>query len=156
MDDSILRRQLLELLDGGSAHITFEDVVADFPADRINSRISGVPYSPWELLEHMRRAQFDLLDFIRNPKYAAPAWPDDYWPPKNREATETQWRRAVENFESDLDELKAMVKDPKQDLTAQLSHGPKYNLLREILLAADHSAYHLGELVVLKRALGIF
>jgi hypothetical protein len=155
VDASTLRRQLLELLKGGSAHITFQQVLADFPMDHINSRVSGIPYSPWELIEHMRITQFDILDFIRNPDYAERKWPEEYWPPKGKKATEREWKQTIDRFRDDLDALRAIVKDSRTDLTAPLPHAPKYDTLREILLAADHSAYHLGQVVALRRALKI-
>lgn len=156
MDETVLRNQLLKLLDGGNAHMSFQDAVADFPIEKINLRISEIPYSTWELVEHMRIGQTDILDFIKNPNYLELKWPDEYWPPKDQEADEESWLRTVKDFQNDLDALKEIVKDPQTNFTDPLPHAPKYTILREILLAADHNAYHIGQIISLRRILKIY
>ena len=151
--DRALREHLLYLLRGGGAHIHFEDALKDFPAELINARADGVPYTPWRLLEHMRIAQWDILEFSRSAAHVSPEWPDGYWPDEGAEATEDDWRRSVESFRSDLREMEALVEDASSDLYARIPHGEGQTLLREALLVADHNAYHLGALVTLRRAL---
>jgi hypothetical protein len=112
MDLEILRDELLALLEGGNAHVTFKDAVADFPLDQINSRVPAIPYSAWELIEHMRIAQYDILDFIKNPDYEELKCPNEYWPPREKEATEETWRNTIKEFQDDLEALKEIVKDP--------------------------------------------
>ena len=151
--DRALREHLLYLLRGGGAHIKFEEVVKDFPAHFINAKVEGVPYTPWQLLEHMRIAQWDIVEFSRTAAHASPEWPEGYWPDKSKEASEDDWRRSVERFREDLRRMEALVEDEAGDLYAALPHGEGQTLLREALLVADHNAYHLGALVTLRRAL---
>lgn len=153
MDRAILCDQLLRLLEGGNAHITFRRAIANLSLDQINSRVPDIPYSVWGLVEHMRIAQFDILDFIRNPDYMQPKWPDEYWPAEGQEATEETWNKTIKAFEDDMEALKEIVKNPQTDFTAPLPHAPKYTVLREILLVADHNSYHIGQIVSLRRAL---
>lgn len=156
MDSNVLRHQLTKLLEGANAHISFQNAVKNFPMDHINMRAAGIPYSCWELIEHMRIAQYDILDFIRNPEYSEMKWPDEYWPAKDKEATAEIWQQTIKIFENDLDVLKDIVKDPGTDFTGPLPHAPKYNILREILLVADHNAYHTGQIITIRRALNIY
>jgi len=153
-NDHILRKQLEELLAGGHAHMGFERVVESFPVDQINTRAPNFPYTPWHLLEHMRIAQWDILAFIQDPNHVSPTWPEGYWPSREKEADSNQWSKTVEEFRSDLKSLREIVADPNNDLTAPLPHGDKYNILREILIVADHNAYHLGELAAFRQILG--
>lgn len=151
--EKALREHLLYLLRGGGAHIHFEEAVKDFPAELVNRRAEGVPYTPWHLLEHMRIAQRDILEFSRNPKHVSPEWPEGYWPEKGREAGEDDWQKSVESFRADLRAMQELVEDPSTDLYAPIPHGGGQTILREALLVADHNAYHLGALVTLRRAL---
>jgi hypothetical protein len=151
--DKALREHLIYLLRGGGAHIKFEEVVKDFPAGLMNGRAAGVPYTPWQLLEHMRIAQWDILEFTRSASHVSPAWPEGYWPDKGAEAGEGEWRRSVESFRGDLRAMQGLVADPATDLYAPVPHGEGQTILREALLVADHNAYHLGALVTLRRAL---
>jgi len=151
--DKSLREHLLYLLRGGGAHINFEDALKDFPAELYNAKAEGVPYTPWQLLEHMRIAQWDILEFSRSAAHVSPAWPEGYWPDKAAEADESAWRRSVEQFREDLRAVEALVADDANDLYARIPHGDGQTLLREALLVADHNAYHLGALVTLRRAL---
>ncbi len=151
--DRSLREHLLYLLRGGGAHIKFEEALKDFPVELINTRAAGVPYTPWHLLEHMRIAQWDILEFSRASAHVSPDWPEGYWPDKAREATEEDWRRSVEGFRADLRAVESLVEDEARDLHARIPHGEGQTFLREALLVADHNAYHLGALVTLRRAL---
>src|SRR5919202_1914180 len=115
-NDQALREHLLYLLRGGGAHIDFETLIADFPAQAINGRVRGVPYTPWQVLEHMRIAQWDILEFSRDASHVSPPWPEGYWPDKGREATEDDWRESVESFRRDLRAMEALVEDSSTDL----------------------------------------
>ncbi|MDE1871106.1 MAG: DinB family protein [Candidatus Micrarchaeota archaeon] len=152
--DKIVREQLLSLLKGGNAHIRFNDAVRGFPAKHINSTLPNVPYSFWHLLEHMRITQNDILDFIENPRYRYLGWPKDYWPRKGSMATKRDWGDSIASFNSDSERLQGIVRNPKIDLYAKIPHGTGQSIAREIMLVADHTAYHLGEFVVMKRAIG--
>jgi hypothetical protein len=132
----------------------FDQAVADFPLEQINTQPPGLPYTPWRLLEHIRIAQRDILDFIRDTAYVSPEWPEGYWPPQSEEADEERWRRTIEQFMADRRELEKIVKDPDTDLSASMPQGQKYNVLREILVAADHNAYHIGEFALMREAMG--
>jgi hypothetical protein len=151
--DRSLREHLLYLLRGGGAHAKFDEVVDDFPFELVNARAAGVPYTPWQLLEHMRIAQWDIVEFSLRAAHVSPAWPDGYWPDKSGEAGRDDWRRSVEGFRADLRRMEALVEDEANDLHARIPHGEGQTLLREALLVADHNAYHLGALVTLRRAL---
>lgn len=149
-----LRKQLSSLLEGGSAHLKFGEVVDTFPLDSINERLSNIPYSPWQLLEHMRITQFDILDFVVNPRYKYMKWPEDYWP-KRKRATEKQWNESLSMFRNDSMELQRIINSKDTDFYSRIPHGTGQTILREMLLVADHNAYHLGEMVVMQRLLGI-
>ena len=125
-----LRTQLLELIDGGHAHMSLEQATDSFPMDRINERPPNVPYSPWALVEHIRRAQEDILKFIQDPGYKSPPWPEGYWPAQDEEADESQWHATLRSCYSDLKALRTMVEDPETDLTGDLPHAPGYSLLQ--------------------------
>lgn len=149
-----LREHLLYLLGGGGAHVDFESVVADFSVEAANQRIDGLPYTAWAVLEHMRIAQSDILEFSRNADHVSPKWPEGYWPASGESVDAEGWNKSVEAFRSDLKEMKDLVADPSVDLFAQIPHGTGQTILREALLVADHNAYHLGVLVTMKRLLG--
>jgi hypothetical protein len=149
--DAALREHLLYLLRGGGAHISFDDTVKDFPVELINRKVEGVPYTPWQVLEHMRLAQWDILEFSRDAAHVSPAWPEGYWSKDDGDAE--KWHATIETFRADLEAVCALVEDPATDLYARIPHGEGQTILREALLVADHNAYHLGVLVVLKRAL---
>lgn len=152
--DKIIREQLLSLLKGGNAHIRLEDVAKGFPKSFMNANVPNVPYTCWHLIEHMRIAQHDILDFIENPNYEEMDWPDDYWPPKGKTATSKEWQKSIDMFNNDSRKLQAIIKNPKTNLYAKIPHGTGQNIARETMLVADHNAYHLGELVLMKRAIG--
>lgn len=155
-NDQSLRKHLVELLDGGHAHATFDQVVADFPPKLRGEMPKGLPHSGWMLLEHLRLAQWDILDFSRNPKYKAAKWPDDYWPANPAPPSAAAWNKSVQSFRADLDEMKKLVRNPKTDLFAPIPWGDGQTILREAMLLADHNAHHLGQLIDVRRMLGIW
>lgn len=154
--DRELRRQLVALLRGGQAYMPFDEVVGDFPPEHYNTRVPNAPYTFWHLLEHLRFAQWDILDYIRNPQYIWPNWPADYWPAPEAVTDAAGWARTLAQFTADRDALIALVQDPATDLTAPLPHAPQHNLLREVLLVANHNAYHSGELAILRGVMGLW
>jgi hypothetical protein len=153
-EDSVLRKQLVDLLRGGNAHVDFEKAIAGLPAKLRGARVASLPYSAWGLLEHLRLAQWDILEFVRNPKHVSPKWPEGYWPKDDAPADSAAWDASVAAFRHDLNALQALVKNPATNLSAPIPHGDGQTILREALLAADHNAYHLGEMVALRRLLG--
>jgi uncharacterized damage-inducible protein DinB len=152
--DRILREHLLYLLKGGGAHLDFDAAIADLPTELRGARPPNVPHTPWRLLEHLRIAQWDILEFSRNPRHVSPKFPEGYWPEKDAPPTETAWDQSVVAFRADLQEMQNLVANPATDLMAAIPHGEGQTILREALLVADHNAYHLGQLVVVRRALG--
>ena len=153
-DDADLRQHLIKLLDGGQAHARFEDAVKDFPAELQSRRPGGVPYSAWELLEHLRIAQWDILEFSRDRNHVSPEWPRGYWPEGGAPPDAGAWDKSIAAIRSDLEALRGLVANPRTDLFARIPHGDGQTILREALLAADHNAYHLGQLVMLRKLLG--
>ena len=151
--DQVVREQLLFLLRGGNAHMSFDQAVADFPIERINSLPPNVSYTPWHLLEHIRIAQWDILEFTRDPDHVSPRWPEGYWPSPDEQADEVKWETTISDFRADLRALQDMVEDSSTDLYAPLGHATDYTVLREILLVADHNAYHIGEFAVLRQVM---
>ncbi|HEV7860822.1 MAG TPA: DinB family protein [Pyrinomonadaceae bacterium] len=151
--DKSLREHLLYLLRGGGAHLDFETVIKDFPAESINREIAHLPYTAWQLLEHMRIAQSDILEFSRSALHVSPDWPKGYWPESAREALASDWNKSVEAFRRDLAAMESLVADTSINLFEPLAHGEGQTVLREALLVADHNAYHLGALVNIKRIL---
>lgn len=148
-----LRKHLDILLRMKGAHLSFEEAVAKFSPELRGVKPAGAPHSAWELLEHMRLAQDDILDFSRNPKYREKKFPDDYWPATEAPPSEEAWTASVARFESDLEEMRALIARTEHDLLAKIAHGKGQTLLREALLVADHNAYHLGQLVFLRKML---
>ncbi len=151
--DTALRAQLVALLEGGQAHARFEDVLRDWPDALRGAKPAGAAHSPWQVLEHMRIAQRDILEFSRNPHYRAMNWPDDYWPAGQAPGSVEDWDRSIAQIRLDLDALKALIEDSDADLYAPFAWGEGQTLLREALLVADHNAYHLGEMMTLRRTL---
>ena len=145
---------LVELLDGGHAHITFEDAVKNWPAKLQGIRPKGAAHSPWEVLEHMRLAQSDILEFTRNPKHLSPEWPAGYWPNTQAPPNPKAWNKSIAAFRADRNAMITLVQNKKTDFFGPLPHGTGQTVLREALLVADHNAYHLGELLLLRRLLG--
>ncbi|MDR3568889.1 MAG: DinB family protein [Syntrophobacteraceae bacterium] len=151
-----LRQEISALLRGGNAHLDFEEVVSDFPVTHINAKAPQVPYSFWQMVEHMRIAQWDILEFIRNPAHVSPHYPEGYRPNPEKRADEELWRKTLDDFRSDLEALDAMVQNPETHLFAPIPHAPNYTVFREILLAADHNSYHLGELAIIRQVLDLW
>ena len=149
-----LRQQLLDLLRGGHAHADFDAAVANFPSQLRGKKPKGAPYTAWQLLEHLRIAQWDILEFSRNPKHVSPPWPDSYWPKTEAPPSASAWNNSVRSFRADLKAMAKLVASQKNDLFARIPHGDGQTLLREALLLADHNAYHIGQLVLLRRLLG--
>ena len=149
-----LRDHLVKVLRGGSAHVDFDSATKGLPAALRGKRPKGAPHSPWEIIEHVRIANWDILDFSLNKDYVALKWPDDYWPPTPKPPTASAWSKSVRAFRADLEAMCTLVNNPKVDLLARIPHGDGQTILREALLVADHNAYHLGELVLVRRLLG--
>jgi hypothetical protein len=155
MKDQILRRHLVNLLQGRGAHLPFEDAVADFPPEMINTRPPNVSYTSWHLVEHLRIAQWDILEYVRNPQYVSPSWPEGYWPAPDAQADTGTWNATIDMFQRDLRDMQAIVEDPATDLFAPIPHGYEgHTILREALILADHNAYHVGELAILRQVMG--
>ena len=152
--DASLRQHLLKLLNARQAHATFDDAIADLPPELRGTRPDDLPYSAWELLEHIRIAQHDILDFCQNPDYSQPDWPDGYWPDAPAPPSDEAWTESVRQVRTDLQAMKNLVADPDTDLHAAIPHGDGQTYLREALLVADHNAYHIGQLVTVRRLLG--
>ncbi len=152
-DNDSLRRHVLELLRGGHAHADFDTAVRNLPADLRGKRPRGAEHSPWEILEHMRIAQWDILEFSRNANHKSPDWPSGYWPVSAAPPGTKAWDKSVRAFRRDFGEMCGLVEDESINLFAKIPHGSEQTLLREALLAADHNAYHLGELVLVRRLL---
>lgn len=151
----VLRHQLAHALGWGETHATLEKAVKKLPAALRGKRPARFPHSPWELIEHVRIAQHDILDFCRNPKYKEELhWPDDYWPAKREPSSARAWSASLEGYHRDLADLQAMVNDPALDLGARIPHGTGQTYAREVLLVIDHTSYHVGQLVTVVRALG--
>jgi hypothetical protein len=153
-NDKPLRQQLIDLLAGGSAHAKFDDVMNGLPIKLRGTRPDKLPHSPWMLLEHLRLAQWDILEFSRNSKYVSPEWPSGYWPKTEAPPNSAAWNRSIEEFRKDLKAMQNLVANPKTDLFARIPWGDGQTILREALLLADHTAYHLGQFVDLRRLLG--
>jgi len=154
--DAPLREQLGKLLAWEDAHVGFDRAVADIPGELRGTQPAGVPYSPWQLVEHLRITQRDILEFCRNPKYEEMKWPDDYWPSSAAPKSPADWDESVRQFRQDRKALQDLAADQSVDLFAKIPHGQGQTYLREILLAADHAAYHIGELIVVRRLLGLW
>lgn len=152
-DNRQLREHLLYLLNGGGAHIDFESLIKDFPQALMNDKVAGVPYTPWQLLEHMRLAQWDIVRFSIDADHISPEFPEGYWPSTDIVADIHRWNDTIRAFKADLQEMVQLVADQSTDLFAEIQHGAGQTILREALLIADHNAYHLGALALLKRIL---
>jgi hypothetical protein len=154
MNDKALREHLDYLLGGGGAHLDFDKAVAGLAPEKRGVRAPNTPHTAWRLVEHLRIAQWDILEFSRNPKHVSPEWPAGYWPAGDAPPDNKAWDHSIAAFKADLAAMRALVKDPKTDLFAKIPHGDGQTVLREALLVADHNAYHLGQLVFLRRAIG--
>ena len=153
--DKSPRDHLLYLLKGGGAHISFDDAMGDWTSQLAGVKIAHFPHTAWMLLEHMRLAQWDILEFSRNSKYVSPDWPEGYWPKFEAPPDEKAWTASIAAFKKDLRTVERLVADPKTDLYARIPWGDGQTILREALLLADHNAYHLGQLVMLRKSIEI-
>ena len=151
--DKLLREHVVELLNGKGAHASFDDAVQGMPEELFGKKPGKLPHSPWMLLEHLRIAQWDILEFSRNPKYKSPKWPDDYWPKEEAPPGKAAWNKSVQQFRRDLKAMQDLVANQKIDLYARIPWGDGQTVLREALLVADHNAYHIAQLVDLRRLL---
>jgi DinB superfamily len=149
--DKSLREHLLKLLRGGEAHIFFDELADGFPVNRCHEKIDGLPYTAWQVLEHIRIAQFDIIEFARNPDYVSPDFPEGYWPVEA--GNPELWQRTMGQIREDLRQTEAIVSDPSTDLYKRIPHGTGQTLLRQAILIADHNSYHLGALTLMKRLL---
>jgi len=149
----VIRKQLLFSLRGGNAHTAIKRGINYFPIEFINRKMSNVDYTPWQLLDHMQRAQFDIIKFITDTNYKSPDWPKGYWSDKNEMADEDKWKDTVEEFFEGLDVMEKFVKDDKHDLFAKIPHSPQYTIFREVLVLSTHNSYHLGQLMLMKKLL---
>jgi len=149
-----LREHLLYVLKGEGAHAPFNQAVKDFPAKLRGQKVGNFPHTAWMLLEHLRLAQLDILEFSRNQKHVSPPWPEGYWPKTEAPPNASAWDDSIKAFRKDLQEMEDLVSDAKTDLYAKIPWGEGQTVLREALLVADHNAYHIGQLVMLRRLLG--
>jgi hypothetical protein len=149
-----LREHVIYLLKGGGAHAAIDDAIRDFPPASRGIKVVGFPHTAWMLLEHVRLAQWDILEYSRNGAHVSPAWPKGYWPKSEAPPTEIAWDESVASFQEDLRAVEELVADPKTDLYAKIPWSDGHTILREVLLVADHNAYHVGQLVMLRRILG--
>jgi DinB superfamily len=149
--DESIRKHVLYLLRGGGAHLSFDDFVKSFPPDLCNRQVEGLPYTPWQVLEHMRLAQWDILEFSRDESHVSPEFPKGYWPNSEDLGSPALWQETIEKFRNDLQQMETLVEDPSTNLHAKIPHGDGQTILREALLIADHNAYHLGVLAVMAR-----
>ena len=154
MNDLALREHVIYLLDGGGAHVDFDKAVAGMPVELHGARAANVPHSPWQIVEHMRICQWDILEFSTNPEHVSPQFPGGYWPQSHEPANDREWDQCLAKFRDDLEAMKQLVLAESTDLFAKIPHGDGQTILREALLVADHNAYHLGQLVIIRRALG--
>lgn len=152
--DSKVRKHVVELLKGGGAHATFDDAVKNMPVKLRGVAPEGLPHSAWMLLEHLRLAQWDILEYSRNPKHKSPKWPEGYWPVTQAPPSASAWDKSIQQFRKDLKAMQGLVADPKVDLCAPIPWGDGQTILREALLVADHNAYHIAQLVDVRRLLG--
>ena len=156
MKNAVLVKHLVELLRGGHAHVTFDDAVKKFPFDQVGTRPKGFPHSAWELLEHLRIAQHDILRFSQDADYVSPPFPEGYWPVSPAPESEAKWKKSVRDFRRDLAAFERLLAEREGQLDKPFPWGQSQTLLREALLIADHNAYHLGQIVLVRQLLGIW
>jgi DinB superfamily len=153
MKKDVVRAEVRNLVHGPS-YMTFEEAVASFPMKHINTRPPNVSYTPWHLLEHMRLAQRDILDYIDDPDYRLPRWPDDYWPKPDETADAKAWKKTLAGFKRDRAALEKIVASSRTDLSARLPYAPQHTLIRELLIVAEHNTFHMGEFAILRQVMG--
>jgi len=150
-NDKELREQLINFLNGHQSRITFDDALKDFPFEMAGRKDPSIPHSAWEILEHLRIAQFDIYDFSVNPSYERLDWPKDYWPDSHEPESREKWEESIRKFKDDLNSMKDLILNQNTDLFAKIPHGTGQTILREVLILGDHNAYHIGQLLVLKK-----
>jgi hypothetical protein len=153
-NDESLRQHVVYLLEGGGAHAKFDDVIEDLPPNLRGTKPDKFQHTAWMLLEHLRLAQWDILEFSRNSKHVSPEWPKGYWPETQSPPSDAAWSKSIQRFRRDLKYMQELVADPKTNLFAPIPWGDGQTVLREALLVADHNSYHLAQLVDLRRLLG--
>ena len=153
MNDAALREHVLYLLDGGGAHLDFDKAVAGLPVELCGAKAANIPHTPWRILEHMRICQWDILEFCTNPEHISPDFPNGYWPHNDAPPDDLAWDKSLSRFRDDLEAMRQLVRAESTDLFAKIPHGDGQTILREALLVADHNAYHLGQLVIVRRTL---
>ena len=153
MNDPV-REQIIKLLQGGQAHLTLDDVLKSFPPRLRGLKPAGAPHSAWQLPEHMRIAQWDILEFSRSAKHVSPKWPEGYWPSNDRPPTDAAWKKCISAIKRDCRAMQKLVENPRTDLYSKIPHGTGQNIFREALLIADHNAYHIGQLLLVRQLLG--
>ena len=153
-NDRALREHVLYLLAEGGAHLSFDDAIQGLPAEKRGEKPNGMDHSVWDLVEHIRTAQWDILEFSRDRKHQSPKWPEGYWPAKDKAPNTAQWNASVKKIRADLMGMQALVKNPKTDLFAKIPWGDGQTILREALLVADHNAYHVAQIVDVRKLLG--
>ena len=152
-NDAIVREQVVQRLRGRGAHMPFEEAIEDFPMEQINSKFPNGTYSAWALVEHLRRTQVDMLDYITNPNYVHAEWPKDYWPDESEIASAEDWARSVNGFFNDLEAFIAIVEDEGTDLYAPIAWATQHNIMRCVLIICDHNAYHVGEFAIMRQVM---
>lgn len=152
--DAALRKHLIELLRSPGAHADFSEAIEGLPEELRGARVKDLPFTAWRLLEHLRLAQWDILEFSRNPKHKSPQWPEGYWPEGDAPANSAAWDASVAAFRRDLADMEKLVSDTSKELSAPIPQGQGQTLLREALLVADHNSYHVGQIILLRRLLG--
>jgi hypothetical protein len=154
MPDEPTLRQVVTRFLSGETHMSFDEAVAEYPLERMNDFPPSVPYTPWQLLEHIRITQHDILDFMRNPDYREPDWPRQYWPESTARADADAWHRTIKTFHADLEELLQLVQDSHTDLSARIRWGTGQTIIEELIKVSDHTSYHLGEFAILRQVMG--
>ena len=152
--DEVLRKNLKLLLTGETARMPFDEAVSDLLMDRINDPLPNANYTPWHLLEHIRFAQRDILEFITDPDYRERKWPDEYWPPRDKKATPEDWKKSIDGFKQDFLELKRLIEDPATDLYALIPWGSGQTFITEIVTVSNHNGFHIGEFAITRQAMG--
>lgn len=149
-----IRQHLIEYLEGKHAHASIDDALQDFPLGIINSKPENCPHTFWQIIEHIRLTQNDIVDFIVNPNYIERKWPQDYWPKPEQAANEQTWNWSVSELKNDYQRLKGIVQDPKIDLLKTIPHGTGQTIFREVILVIDHNSYHIGQFILMRKMLG--
>jgi len=152
MNETVVRDLLIQFLRGGLAFLPFKDIIQNISVEKINKKIPGVSYTPFHLMEHIRIAQWDILEFVKDQKHISPDWPEGYWPDKSLEADLKDWDKSVKQFFTDLNELEGIVQDENFTLTDLLPEHDSYTFIREFMMVIVHNSYHLGQLVLLSKA----